>query len=99
MRVHLEKHGFKALGGLEIGFRNLTNNKKPVKVPDDVKGLKIRRRRIRLTCRPSDCWAPTRSDALHGALPRAQDGRGGRPGKPIAHIYAPSSTRYRSTCP
>jgi len=42
MRRHLEKHGFKALGGLEIGFRNVTNNKRPVKVPDDLKGLKIR---------------------------------------------------------
>lgn len=42
MRRHLERHGFKALGGLEIGFRNVTNSKRPVKVPDDLKGLKLR---------------------------------------------------------
>jgi tripartite ATP-independent transporter DctP family solute receptor len=42
MRRYLEPHGFKALGGLEIGFRNVTNSKRPVKVPDDLKGLKIR---------------------------------------------------------
>ena len=38
----LDKHGLKGLGNLEIGFRNLTNSKRPVKTPDDVKGLKIR---------------------------------------------------------
>lgn len=38
----VEKNGMKGLGSLEIGFRNLTNNKRPVKVPEDVKGLKIR---------------------------------------------------------
>lgn len=38
----LEKHGLKGIGFLEIGFRNLTNNKRPVKTVDDVKGIKIR---------------------------------------------------------
>jgi len=38
----LEKHGMKGLGFLEIGFRNLTNSKRPVKEPGDVNGLKIR---------------------------------------------------------
>jgi tripartite ATP-independent transporter DctP family solute receptor len=38
----LEKHGLKGLGNLEIGFRNLTNSRRAVKTPDDVKGLKIR---------------------------------------------------------
>jgi tripartite ATP-independent transporter DctP family solute receptor len=38
----LESSGFKGLCFSENGFRNLTNNKRPVKSPKDVKGLKIR---------------------------------------------------------
>lgn len=38
----LESSGFKGLAFSENGFRNLTNNKRPVKTADDVKGLKIR---------------------------------------------------------
>ncbi len=38
----LETSGFKGLCFSENGFRNLTNNKRPVKTPGDVKGLKIR---------------------------------------------------------
>jgi len=38
----LEHSGFKGLCFSENGFRNLTNNRRPVKSPDDVKGLKIR---------------------------------------------------------
>lgn len=38
----LETSKFKGLCFSENGFRNLSNNKRPVNVPDDVKGLKIR---------------------------------------------------------
>jgi tripartite ATP-independent transporter DctP family solute receptor len=38
----LESSGFKGLSFSENGFRNLTNSKKPVKSPDDIKGLKVR---------------------------------------------------------
>jgi len=38
----LERAGFKGLCFSENGFRDLTNNKHPVKRPDDIKGLKIR---------------------------------------------------------
>ena len=38
----LESSKFKGLCFSENGFRNLTNNKRPVKTPDDIKGLKIR---------------------------------------------------------
>lgn len=38
----LENVGFKGLAFSENGFRNLTNNRQPVKTADDVKGLKIR---------------------------------------------------------
>jgi tripartite ATP-independent transporter DctP family solute receptor len=38
----LEKQGWKGLAWAERGFRNLTNSKRPVNSPDDIKGLKIR---------------------------------------------------------
>ena len=38
----MEKVGLKGLVFWESGFRNLTNNKKEVRVPDDVRGLRIR---------------------------------------------------------
>jgi len=37
-----EKEGFIVLCNWEYGFRNLTNSKRPILKPDDVKGLKIR---------------------------------------------------------
>jgi tripartite ATP-independent transporter DctP family solute receptor len=37
-----EKEGFVILSTWEYGFRNLTNNKRPVLKPEDAKGLKIR---------------------------------------------------------
>jgi tripartite ATP-independent transporter DctP family solute receptor len=38
----IENSGFKGLCFSENGFRNLTNNKRPVKTPEDIRGLKIR---------------------------------------------------------
>ena len=38
----LEAQGFKGLCFSENGFRNLTNNKRPVRTPEDVQGLKVR---------------------------------------------------------
>ncbi|MFP7755361.1 TRAP transporter substrate-binding protein [Thermodesulfobacteriota bacterium B35] len=38
----LERVGFKGLCFSENGFRNLTNNRRPVRSADDVRGLKIR---------------------------------------------------------
>jgi tripartite ATP-independent transporter DctP family solute receptor len=38
----LEAKGLKLLGYMENGIRHLTNNKRPVKTPEDMKGLKIR---------------------------------------------------------
>jgi tripartite ATP-independent transporter DctP family solute receptor len=37
-----EKKGLKVLGFWEVGFRNMTDNKKPIKEPADMQGLKIR---------------------------------------------------------
>ncbi len=38
----LEAHNMKGLAFWEVGFRSLTNSRRPVKTPDDIKGLKIR---------------------------------------------------------
>lgn len=37
-----QKAGLKVLGFGEIGFRNITNNVRPVRTPEDLKGLKLR---------------------------------------------------------
>jgi TRAP-type transport system periplasmic protein len=37
-----EQQGFIILSNWEYGFRNLTNSRKPINGPDDVKGMKIR---------------------------------------------------------
>ncbi|OSQ37414.1 TRAP transporter substrate-binding protein [Thalassospira mesophila] len=38
----LSDKGFKVLGWMELGPRNITNNVRPIKTVDDLKGLKIR---------------------------------------------------------
>jgi len=38
----MEKFGLKGLGYPENGYRNMTNNSKPIRVPADVKGLQMR---------------------------------------------------------
>jgi tripartite ATP-independent transporter DctP family solute receptor len=40
--AELEANQLKGLAFWEIGFRNLTNSVRPVRLPDDIKGLKIR---------------------------------------------------------
>ncbi len=40
--AELESQGWKGIAWAERGFRNLTNNKKPVNKPEDIAGLKIR---------------------------------------------------------
>ncbi|NLB82666.1 MAG: TRAP transporter substrate-binding protein DctP, partial [Synergistaceae bacterium] len=40
-KILLDK-GFMNLAYWEVGFRNMTNNVRPVKTPEDMKGLKIR---------------------------------------------------------
>ncbi len=40
--ANFEKHGLKGLGYPENGYRNMTNNRKPIRVPTDVKGLQMR---------------------------------------------------------
>src|SRR5699024_6861691 len=42
MLAKFSEHGLQALAWGEQGFRHLTNNKRPVEEPADIKGLKIR---------------------------------------------------------
>jgi tripartite ATP-independent transporter DctP family solute receptor len=42
VRVLVEKHGVKVLGFYEAGMRHITNSVRPIKAPEDLKGLKIR---------------------------------------------------------
>lgn len=42
MLAEMEQFGWKGLAYGERGFRNLTNSKREVKTPEDIKGLKIR---------------------------------------------------------
>ncbi len=42
LRKELEGSNLKALATWDIGWRNLTNNRRAVRTPDDLKGLKIR---------------------------------------------------------
>lgn len=37
-----EKKGLKVIAVWENGYRHITNNKKPIKTPDDLKGIKLR---------------------------------------------------------
>lgn len=38
----LDGHGLKGLAYWEVGFRSLTNSRRPVRTPEDIKGLKVR---------------------------------------------------------
>lgn len=40
--AQFEQHGLKALGFPENGYRNMTNNRGPIRVPADVEGLQMR---------------------------------------------------------
>jgi tripartite ATP-independent transporter DctP family solute receptor len=37
-----EKKGLRVIAVWENGYRNITNNKRPIKTPDDLKGIKLR---------------------------------------------------------
>jgi tripartite ATP-independent transporter DctP family solute receptor len=42
IRALVEKHGVKLLGYYEAGLRHITNSVRPIRTPEDLKGLKIR---------------------------------------------------------
>jgi tripartite ATP-independent transporter DctP family solute receptor len=41
-KMFLDETGIRCLGFAEVGFRNFTNNARPIHTPDDMKGLKFR---------------------------------------------------------
>ncbi len=86
--------GFHPLGYWEIGFRNLTNNVRPVRTPADVKGLKLRT--LPAADPPARLVAGRRAagrDRLHRALQRAADRRRRRTGEPLQHHPARQAAR------
>jgi len=85
----LDKTGLKALAFWENGFRNLTNSKRPVRTPEEAKGLKIRtmENKIHLTA-----WkaigvnaVPMAWGEVYGAL---QQGTIDGQENPVAVIYS-----------
>lgn len=42
LAVEADKKGLEVLGYWENGFRHITNNKRPINTPDDLKGVKLR---------------------------------------------------------
>jgi tripartite ATP-independent transporter DctP family solute receptor len=42
LEKQLMSKGFQPLGMVENGFRNVTNNKRPIEKPDDLRGVKLR---------------------------------------------------------
>ena len=42
LNKELEPHGAVIIGWWDNGMRHITNNKRPIKTPADLKGLKIR---------------------------------------------------------
>jgi TRAP-type C4-dicarboxylate transport system substrate-binding protein len=57
-----EKKGLKVIAVWENGYRNITDNKRPIRVPDDLKGIKLRvPEREGGGSRCSRCTAPTRA--------------------------------------
>ena len=85
----LSKKGFENLAYWEVGFRNMTNNVRPVNSPEDMKGLKIRvqESKIKLELINSLGAIPTPIDfgELYSALQqKVVDGQE----NPVATIYS-----------
>ncbi|MCL5775992.1 TRAP transporter substrate-binding protein [Limibaculum sp. FT325] len=55
-----QKNGYRIIGLMENGFRHITNNVRPINVPDDLKGIKLRT--------PSGAWR-VKMFQLYGANP------------------------------
>jgi len=84
----LEPKGIKLLGYMENGIRNLTNNVREVKTPDDMKGLKIRVQTSKIFIEMMKALGasptPMSLDELYSAM---QSGTVDGEENPSAHIY------------
>ncbi|MGQ9508800.1 MAG: TRAP transporter substrate-binding protein DctP [Thermodesulfobacteriota bacterium] len=63
-----EKEGFIILSNWEWGFRNLTNNKRPILKPEDVRGLKVRTPLTRMGIDPVHFGVVTTLSLMVGLL-------------------------------
>ena len=79
----LDKAGLVFLSNWEWGFRNLTNSKRPVNVPADVKGLKVRTPPELPTQAAMEALGAVVATINFNELQMAlKTGGGGRPGEP-----------------
>lgn len=82
-------HGMKKVGYIEWGYRQITNNKKPIVVPEDLKGMKIRvaQTKLRVDAFEEVGALPTMLafSELYGAL---QQGVVGAQENPLSNIVA-----------
>jgi TRAP-type transport system periplasmic protein len=97
MAPKVEAKGYKIIAVYENGFRHITNNKRPINTPEDLKGLKIRiprgvwRQKMFETYGASP--APMEFSELFVAL---QSGVMDGQENPLSNIWGASSTRYRN---
>ncbi len=86
----MNDQGMKKIGYLEWGFRHVTNNKKPIVTPEDMKGLKIRvaESKLRIDAFEQVGALPTvmAFSEVYGAL---QQGALDAQENPLANIEAP----------
>jgi tripartite ATP-independent transporter DctP family solute receptor len=85
----LHRHKLQGLAFWEIGFRNLTNSKRPIRVPADLKGLKIRTTPNPAHIKAFTLWGanptPMPFKEVYSAL---QTGTIDGQENPVNHIYA-----------
>jgi nucleoside-diphosphate-sugar epimerase len=82
MLTKFDAKGFKALAWAENGVRHMTNSKRAVNVPEDLKGLKMRTMENPVHIRLQGLWHRDHAHGLPGSVHRPAAGHGGRPGKP-----------------
>lgn len=86
----MDEQGMKKIGYMEWGFRHVTNNKKPIVKPEDMKGLKIRvaESKLRIDTFEQVGALPTvmAFSEVYGAL---QQGALDAQENPLANIVAP----------
>ncbi len=96
----VEKAGVVPLAWGENGLRELTNSKRPIRTPEDLKGLKIPRGRLAAVLRHLQrARGQPDADELGRRAAGAGQRRGGRPGEPDVPVHHPARcTRWaRST--
>lgn len=76
------RKGLIGLAFWENGFREMSNNARPIKAPADLKGLKMRTQQNRLHMKYFGSWLQSDAVAFYRDLQRAGDQDGRRAGEP-----------------